>query len=144
MDRRTKQPNTNGMVSAELTDPQRTCIQSLVEGNRLGEAAAAAGIDPSIVSAWLREPSFLAAYNAAQKEIYNSGVRQLRKLQDTALDVLEEALNGDDPKLAVNVALQVTRLNVAMGQPVGETDPEAIEIEQKRVQQRNALAGMAW
>ena len=143
MARRRKQPNANGSEPVALTDEQRACIRSLVEGNRLEAAAGAVGIDPSTVSTWLREPSFLAAYNAAQRDIHDSGVRQLRKLQDKALFVLEEALDGDDPKLAVNVALQLVRINVAMGQPVGETDPEAIEIEQGRIQRERVFASLA-
>mgnify|MGYP003574499108 CR=1 FL=1 len=126
-----------------MTDQQRACIRSLADGNRIEAAAGSVGVDPSVVSAWLRDPSFLAAYNAAQRDIHDSGVRQLRKLQDKALGVLEEALDGDDPKLSTNVALQLVRLNVAMGEPAGETDPEAIEIEQGRIQRDRAFASLA-
>lgn len=79
MAKRRKQTKANETGSAELTEEQRACIRFLVKGNRMEEAAGTVGVDPSVVSAWLQEPSFLAAYNALNKHCCHQPPRGLYK-----------------------------------------------------------------
>jgi hypothetical protein len=87
-------------------------------------------------------PQFRAAYNLWQREAAESARARLLRMTDKAVDVVEQALERGDEKVAVNI-LRAT--GVLRRQRVGSIDAQVLELQmqlRQRREQQKAEKGM--
>ena len=105
----------------ELDTRQLRALEQLLAGATDGEAADAAGVSRQTVSAWkLHNPAFRAELNRQRAELWDGSQDRLRSMVPRALDVISDALEGED---AAKVAVQLLRLAGLSGAQVGEIGP---------------------
>ena len=91
----------NGSPSDTLTTQQRRAIRALLTCKTLQEAATTAQIAERTLYRWMQDADFRAALFAAEGELIDGATRRLLRLQDSAIDVLDDLLTatGDAVKL---------------------------------------------
>src|SRR6202035_1322729 len=96
-------------------------------GQSFAQAATQAGVHRATVFRWVkRDPYFAAAFNAWKLELRASAQVRLLKLADKAVDVVEQALERGDEKVAMKMLRQ---LQVMRRTKVGTTDGETMKVE---------------
>jgi|GEM_PF-6930226 len=121
---------------APLTDAQMHAAMLMAQGRPAADVAQALAITPGELADWRTLPTFIAAVNAQIAETRESTRQRLRALASDALGVVEAALREDatPAKIRLDLALKVLGLvgagALAQG-PIGSTDPETIESEQR-------------
>ena len=114
--------NETPNAEAQLSPAQELALGALMAGGRVTEAADAAGVSRSTLHRWMREPVFLAAHNGRRLELAASANAKLRNLRDKALDVVDQALDAGDARVAVAVLKGVGMLD-GQSPLVGSDDP---------------------
>lgn len=120
----------------------------LVMGKKACDVAKEVGVTPETISAWRRNPEFVAVINAAKMEVLNSARDALRhsarKAVTTLVALLDEPVQDSIRRQAaldildmVGIANPEKRL---YGWGVGPTNPKDVEREQAN---QEWLAGMA-
>jgi HEAT repeat protein len=134
--------------SRHLTPTQEVAVALVLAGKTDGEAAEAAGVTRQTVWEWRHNhPTFIAEVNRRRKEVWGAAAERLRGLLGRAVEVLEEGLDAQDPRVrqrAASLVLQVLGLmEKRHWEPVGPTTPEEVEQEVERAAARRA-AWDAW
>ena len=115
----------------QLTVQQENAIDLILQGQSDGEVAEAVGISRQTVCDWRNHNALFAAeVNRRRQEIWGGQTERLRRLVAEAVNVLEEDLLADDPKLRQAAAIHVLRAVGLYGQnlkPTGDTDAEGVE-----------------
>lgn len=110
-----------------LSEQQLTAIDLLVTGKTMQDTADAIGVQRPTVSQWVNHHAgFQAALNRRRQELWQDLTDGLRALAPKAVQVLAQALDGDE---AVSVALSVLKccgLYGGIAAPRGETDPQML------------------
>ncbi len=121
---------------APLTDVQMHAATLIAQGRPAGDVAQALEITPGELADCRAMPAFIAAVNAEIAEARECTRQRLRALAGDALGIVEAALREETTpaKIRLDLALKVLGLvgagALAQG-PIGSTDPEAIEAEQR-------------
>ncbi len=127
----------------KLSVAQENAIDLLVAGKSDREVAEAVNVNRSTVNQWRNhDPLFVAELNARRKEIWGSQSERLRNLVAKAVDVLEEDLDSENPKLRQSAAIHILKSVKLYGsdlKPSGYTDPDQIESEWKRSEELSSL-----
>lgn len=120
-----KQPQQEVIFVRPITEQQQLVIQLLVAGTSAQEAAIQVGVTPPTISRWRHQDAgFIAALNAARREVWEAHQANLRSLHAKAIGVLRDILeNSIDEKLQLKAALHVLD---RIEPPTGETDPLAV------------------
>lgn len=104
------------MEKVSPTRKQLRVIELLAQGATRREAAVGAGVGERTVYRWLRDPSFQAALEDAQRELWSSTVSGLKSGIRRALDFVLKTLDAPQAstreKLAAARALLQTALRV--------------------------------
>ena len=118
----------------ELSLPQETALAALREGSTFVGAAKTAGVGRATLYRWVQgNPHFRAAYNLWQREVAESARARLLKMTDKAVEVVQEALERGDEKVAVNI-LRAT--GVLRRQRAGSVDAHVLELQMQLRQRR--------
>ena len=108
-----------------ITVEQRNAIDLLMQGKTDQEVADSVGVHRVTVTKWRnQDPYFQAELNKQRKDLWSSEVERLRAMLGVAVDAIRHELEKDNPR----VALQLIKLLglEKIGQPVGQTEAEAI------------------
>lgn len=92
----------------DLSPKQRKAIESILSGNELEVAAAAAGVSPSTIYRWRRSDEFQAALRASQAELVQDHVTALSGMLRGNRDVLLAI--RDDSGTPAHVRLRAVEL----------------------------------
>lgn len=84
-----------------LTAQQRRAVRALLTCKTMAEAAISAQVSERTLYRWLQDADFRAALFSAEGELIDGATRRLLRLQDAAIDVLDDLLKaeGDGVKL---------------------------------------------
>ncbi len=139
--RKKAQANGEGWT---LTPQQDAAVDLLCSGKTLTDTAATLAIRRQTVSAWVNhDPGFAAALNSRRQELWDGAAERLRGMLPAALDVLAEALDGDQPLAAAIHILKACGLYGGIPAPQGPTEPAEAAITQKRRDYDRLLAELA-
>lgn len=89
--------------NSALSPRQQRAISALLSAKTVSGAAKAAGVGERTVFTWLRDPGFRAALSVAEGELIDQAVRRLMRLQDTAIDTIEQVLGDTEASQAVRL-----------------------------------------
>jgi len=123
-------------AEAPLTDVQMRAATLIAQGRPAPDVAQTLEIPPGDLANWRALPAFIAAVNTEIADARESTRQRLRALAGDALGVVEAALREETTpaKIRLDLALKVLGLvgagALAQG-PIGSTDPEAVEAEQR-------------
>jgi len=108
----------------KLTQRQEKALDSILSGRTDQEAAESAGVRRQTVNSWkLHHPAFRAEMNRRRAEAYDQEVGRLRTLRESALQVVETALQNG----SLRAALAVLRLITPPSAPtVDAVDPHKL------------------
>ena len=110
-----------------LGEAQELALAALRLGSTFRHAAEAAGVARPTIYRWMQtDPHFRAAYNAWKQEQGESARGRLLQLADEAVDVIANALRGNDRKAAVQVLKSAGALRP--GRPQA-TDAKVVELQ---------------
>jgi len=128
----------------QLSIEQQNAIDHLLQGKSDRVAAEAVGVSRTTVWEWRNhDPLFIAELNRERSELWMEARGRLKLMANRALDVLEQQLDGDDPKASLTAAkyiLQGTKLLGDTDLPAaGPTTPEAVIMEDLRREARQEL-----
>jgi hypothetical protein len=114
---------------ASLTSQQTTALPLLASGAKKKDAAAAAGVCPQTVSAWLQEPHFSGALRTKREQLAGLAVERFKETTDlavaTVIELMESSSEAIRLKAATYVLDRVVLLTVgepAFAAPVDKTD----------------------
>ncbi len=121
----------------QLSIEQQNAIDHLLQGKSDRAVAAEVGVSRTTVWEWRNhDPLFIAELNRQRSELWMEARGRLKLMANRALDVLEQQLDGDDPKASLTAAkyiLQGTKLLGDTDLPSeGPTTPEAVIMEDLR------------
>lgn len=128
----------------QLSIEQQNAIDHLLQGKSDRAVAAAVGVRRATVCEWRNhDPLFIAELNRERSELWMEARGRLKLMANRALDVLEQQLDGDDPKASLTAAkyiLQGTKLLGDTDLPAaGPITPEAVIMEDLRREARQEL-----
>jgi hypothetical protein len=108
---------------AELDPKQVTALECLLRGSTATEAAQAANVNQRTLWRWQRSnPEFQAALNRGRREAWEAAELRLQRLAESAIRVVEQALDQGD----VRAALAILRgLRLLGGAPIAIGPDEA-------------------
>ncbi len=116
-----------------LKPAQSKAIAALATGSSIVDAALDAGVDRTTVHRWLREDyDFQAAWNRVNRELETETRSRIDRIAHSALDSLEQAVSGGDPRIALAVLKGAGLLDGTRTAP-GSEDPTELE-EQVRIE----------
>jgi hypothetical protein len=128
-------PEVEAAVSAAealtlaLSPPQQMAIQLMTSGHTLVASATAAGVNRTTLYRWLkRDPAFVAAFNAWQKDVLDTARGRILALSGLAVTTVARAMSGGDADIAVKILKSIGALD--RPQP-GSTDAKEVERIQK-------------
>ncbi|MCU0665339.1 MAG: hypothetical protein MUC50_23805 [Myxococcota bacterium] len=112
--------------SGGLTLQQARAVDLLVMGKTDGQVGAEIGVARECVNRWRNHnPHVIAALNNERLVLWQASRERLRALGDKALNVLDNALDAGDTK----VALGLLKLRAADPSPTGPTDLHGAVLE---------------
>lgn len=114
-----------------LTPAQEVAVALVLAGKTDGEVAHAAGVTRQTIWQWRHNhPTFIAEMNRARLEVWEAAIERLRRLLGRAVEVLEEGLDAQDPRLRQSAAVHILRTVGVYGallRPDGPTTLEEVE-----------------
>jgi len=94
----------------QLSIEQQNAIDHLLQGKSDRAVAAEVGVSRTTVWEWRNhDPLFIAELNRERSELWMEARGRLKLMANRALDVLEEQLDGDDPKASLTAAKYICR-----------------------------------
>lgn len=120
-----------------LTPGQATAVDMLVLGRTVTDVAEAVGVTRQTVSGWLHHHlGFQAELSVRRRELWETAADQLRGLVPKSVEVLKEALEGDEKLM---VALGILR-----GAGLSNiSPPKHVDIEELKVQREEQITSRA-
>ena len=117
----------------QLSAKQLNAIDLLITGKNDSEVAEVVGVARQTVNEWRNHhASFVAELNNCRQELWGVQIERLRNLISSAIDVLQDELSGDDPKLRHSAAITVMKSVGLYGvdmYPEGGIEAEQVEQE---------------
>ena len=111
-------------LAANLPVNQTTCLEELLSGKNVSDAAQAAGVSRMTVYRWLNDnPAFRAAYNQWHAQVKFHARSRLLALSDAAVSAVQKALETGDAKLGLTI---LKSIGVLKEQEAGISDPEQV------------------
>lgn len=130
MGRRDEMPQDATVETDEGLSPvQERALDALLGGKTVTEAAREVEVDRSTVHRWRNHPIFLAALNRRRAESREAADVTLDRIRAKALEGVERALDGDDPRTALAV-LRGLGMLPGSRRLIGSDDPVRIAEEQ--------------
>jgi len=121
----TKNPEVD---EAPLTQAQLAALPLLAAGAMKKDAAAAAGVCPQTISAWLQEPHFSAVLKAKREELAGLAAERLKEVTGLAVATVIELMESGSETTRLKAAtylldrvLSLTTGDTAL--PSNRTDP---------------------
>ena len=97
--------------TGHLTTPQRAALEALADGATKAQAATVANRTERTLRRWISEDAaFADAMKASTDETVADAGRRLAALLSTAVDVLEEILQGD-----ISAHIRLRAVDIAIG-----------------------------
>src|SRR5258706_15259799 len=113
---------------------QGKAMELISAGAGLREAAEGAGVSRMTLHRWMREdPAFVAAWNAWRAHARRAAASRLLGIADRAVQVVGEAIDGGDAKLALAV---VKGMGLMADPQAGSEDAKIVEREMKGARER--------
>ncbi len=128
----------------QLSQEQQNSIEHLLQGKSDRAVAETVGVARQTIWEWRNhDVLFIAELNRERFELWKGSRERLKDLTGQAVDVLEEQLGSDDPKIALAAARHILQGNKLLGgsdvPKAGLTTPEAIIMERLRSEARKEL-----
>ena len=128
----------------QLSQEQMNAIEHLLQGKSDRAVAEAVGMSRQTIWEWRNNDIlFIATLNRERFELWKGSRERLKDLTGQAIDVLEQQLGNDDPKIALAAARHILQGNKLLGgsdvPKAGLTTPEAIIMERLRSEARKEL-----
>ena len=135
---------TKSDKTRQLSIEQESAIEHLLQGKSDRAVAEAVGCSRQTINEWRNNDIlFIAALNRVRSELWKGSRERLKDLAGQAVDVLEQQLGSDDPKIALAAARHILQGNKLLGgsdvPKSGLTTPEAIIMERLRSEARKEL-----
>jgi hypothetical protein len=128
----TEDRNASDCKQTQLTRKQLLAVDLLASGVGDRKVAETVECDASTVWRWrTSNPGFIAALNARREEVWASSLDRIRSLLPIALDVVEEALQARDYRVALNILKLSGLCTVDLGR-IGSSEPGLIAESQDR------------
>lgn len=83
-------------IEDSLRANQRKAIEALLNGLTKGQAATAAGVQPTTLSRWLAEPEFRHVLTTLSDQALKDAAVRLKANLDTAVSVFHDTMTNDD------------------------------------------------
>lgn len=125
-----------------LSPAQETALAALLAGKQHQTAAQAAGVRAGQISRWLRDATFLAAYNHQRALLWEARQQRLQRLADQALDVLDSCMQDSANTQRAALALQVLKVVAVLPAPAGPQTPADVENEQRSQERMRLLLSL--
>ncbi|NLH22347.1 MAG: helix-turn-helix domain-containing protein, partial [Methanothrix sp.] len=118
----------------QLSQEQMNAIEHLLQGKSDRAVAEAVGMSRQTIWEWRNNDIlFIATLNRERFELWKGSRERLKDLTGQAIDVLEQQLGNDDPKISLAAARHILQGNKLLGgsdvPKAGLTTPEAIIME---------------
>jgi len=109
-----------------LSVQQQNAIDLLASGAGVVKVAEALSINRHTITRWkMKNPIFIAALNSKRKELWSEAHERLRAMVSKAMDVMEQALEDGDGKVAVEV-IKAVGIYGSVGAPKGSTSTDEV------------------
>ena len=123
-------------------------IELLAQGQSDQTVAELVGVSSQIICDWRNhDPLFIAELNRQRSRLWSEAQERLRSLANGAIDVLEDQLASDDPKVALSAARYVMQGAKLLGDTDlsvgGPTSPVGVIMERLRSEARAELKAQA-
>jgi hypothetical protein len=104
-------------VLGELTVAQLKCIEMLIEGSKMDDIVKEVGFSRTQIWRWRKQKNFIAEWDRRKRDIseflYRSANKRFEKLQDTAIDVLEQLLKeSKNDNVRMETAKEILNRNI--------------------------------
>src|SRR5438067_2162002 len=114
-----------------LTPKQELLITALLTPLSIVTAAKAAGIAEKTARRWLKLPHFQAAYQAAQKSLFNQALTGLMQKVDKAIETLDRNMDSKETPASTQVRAAQIMLEQAINvHKMSELEAKYAELEQ--------------
>ena len=90
-----------------LKPQQRKAIISIINTRSISEAARESNIPERTLHRWMKTPSFRNELLIKEEEIFNSSMRRLINLQNSAIDVFIDLLNSENESMKFRAAKEI-------------------------------------
>ena len=88
-----------------LSEPQQVALRVFVSGGSAEDARAQANVEPGQITAWLRDPEFLAALHQARLDLWQERLGQIQQAAGKAVDTLMDIMqNSNDVRARLHAA----------------------------------------
>ena len=112
----------------EVSDRQSIAIDALTAGRTQREAAAAAGVQRSTVTAWCNKNiTFIAEWNRRRKQRLAAAGERLHEVTTAALDAVEEGITDGDTATALAFIRIVGVGHLLSAAQPGPTSPMGVQ-----------------
>jgi hypothetical protein len=130
----TKNPET---AEALLTQAQSAALPLLAAGAKKKDAAAAAGVCPQTISAWLQEPHFSAVLQAQREQLASLAVERLREATGVAVTTVVELMESGSEATRLKAAIYVLDRVLLLA-----ADNSVLAVPAERTDTRDVLAAL--
>jgi hypothetical protein len=132
----------------QLSIEQMKVIELLVQGQSIQTVIELVGVSNQNVCDWrAHDPLFIAEYNRQRSRLWSEARYRLKSLANGAVDVLEQQLDSQDPKVALSAAKTILQSSRLLGDTdlpsIGPTTPEGVLMERLRNEARTELRAQA-
>ena len=125
-----------------LTVGQKNALDLMIQGKNDRQVAELVGVSRQTVWEWRhRHPRFMAELNQLRQDVWGAQTERLRSLLDSALDVIEAALQDDRSLPAAVHVLKAAGVYGTDLRPSGPIDPT--EVQQRMDHERQAALDRA-
>ena len=88
-----------------LSEPQQVALGVFLSGGSAEDARAQANVEPGQITAWLRDPEFLAALHQARLDLWQERLGQIQQAAGKAVDTLMDIMqNSNDVRARLRAA----------------------------------------
>jgi hypothetical protein len=133
--------DTTPQTATGLSRQQLTAIVELLLGSTVTEAAKEARVDRTTVHRWLSSDAlFVATMNRLKREELDAIRSRMRSAAVTAVETVEELMEGADVHPAIRLRAALAVLEAAGGlepERIGPTGVEEVQAEFRRAQLRS-------
>lgn len=134
-------PECNKMSPKTLTTAQLNAIDLLSTGAGIKKTAEALNINRRTLSRWSTyNPYFIAALHAKRQLLWEDCHQRLRGMAGKAVDIIEQSLEENDSKTAVEV-LKLLGIYGQVGPPKGGCSPEEVMLKMAECYAQDLLVG---
>ena len=119
---------------AKFERKQGEAIVALLTQRTTDEAGRAAGISPSTLMRWLKEPAFQAAYREARRHAFSQSIARLQQASTTAVTALLKVMV--DP--ATPASARVRAADIVLSRASNAIELDDIEARLTELEQASA------